>query len=184
MFKIKTLSFLLLAGILFTTEISAQDLHPSRRPSPLGMARTFVGNTYVKVTFSQPYTRGRDNIFGESADVMHPNGKVWRFGANEPTELSFDGPLKVGDTVIEGGTYSVFVTPGAETWMVHLNDFRGGAATEYKADKNVVSIGVPRKTLDEAVDQLVISFEDVGAGVQMVASWTQWEIRVPIMPAE
>ena len=184
MFRFKTLSFLLLAGILFVTDVSAQDLHPSRRPSPLGMARAFVGDTYVKVTFSQPYTRGRDNIFGASADVMHPNGQVWRFGANEPTELTLDGPLKVGDKTVEAGTYSVFATRGNETWTVHINDFRGGGADGYKADMDVVSVSVPVKKLNEPVDQFVITFEEAGAGVHMVASWTNWEIRVPIMPAE
>ena len=57
-------SMLLLGTWLSTTAIEAQDLHPSRRPSPTGIARTFVGDTYVKVVYSRPYKRGRDNIFG------------------------------------------------------------------------------------------------------------------------
>ena len=181
----KTLGFLLIACTLFMTDAFAQDLHPSRRASPLGMARAFVGDTYVKVTFSQPYVRGRDNIFGDaSSDAMHPDGKVWRFGANEPTELTLGGALKIGDSVVDAGTYSIFVTPGASTWMIHVNDFRGGGANGYKADKNVVSLEVPKKTLDEAVDQFVITLEEAGNGVHMVASWTDWEVRVPIMPAK
>ncbi len=183
MFKFRTLSLLILAGALLVTEAAAQDLHPSRRPSPLGMARTFVGDTYVKVTYSRPYMRGRDNIFGTD-DVMHPNGKIWRFGANEPTELTIHGTLKIGDASVEAGTYSLFVTPGAESWTIHVNDFRGGGANGYKADNNITSVEVPRKSLEEDVDQFTIAFEEAGNGAHMVASWTDWEIRLPIMPAK
>lgn len=185
MLKFKTLGFLLLAGILFSTDVMAQDLHPSRRPSPLGMARAFVGDTYVKVTFGQPYMRGRDNIFGADADgVMHPNGKIWRFGANEPTELTIDGPLKIGGDVVEAGTYSIFSTPGASNWTLHINSLKGGGAGGYKAEADVASFMVPVKRLDEDVEQFVITLEEVGDGLHMVTSWTDWEIRLPIMPAE
>ncbi|MEM8486696.1 MAG: DUF2911 domain-containing protein [Bacteroidota bacterium] len=182
MFKFKTLSILLLAGALFTLDVAAQDLHESRRLSPLGMARAFVGDTYVKVTYGQPYMRGRDNIFGEDG-AMHPNGKVWRFGANEPTELTLGGDLKVGDAVVPAGTYSIFATPGADSWMVHINDFRGGGAGGYKADNNVASFEVPAMTKEEDRDQFGIALEEVEGGLHMVAGWTNWEIRVPIMPA-
>ena len=185
MLKIKTLGFVILAAVLFIPEVAAQDLHPSRRPSPLGMARAFVGDTYVKVTYGRPYMRGRDNIFGDaSANVMHPNGEVWRFGANEPTEITLGGALKVGDTVVDAGTYSIFATPGASSWMIHFNDFRGGNAGGYKADQNVASVEVSAASLDEDVDQFTIALEEADGGVHMVASWTDWEVRVPIMPAE
>ena len=105
----------------------SQDLHPSRRLSPLGMARGFVGEVYVKVTFGQPYTRDRDNIFGQGEDVMHPDGKVWRFGANEPTEITFSGPVSVGGTRVDAGTYSIFAVPG-DTWSLHFNSLKGGGA--------------------------------------------------------
>lgn len=182
MFKYRTILFLFVAGALFTTDVFAQDLHPSRRASPLGMARTFVGDTYVKVTYGQPYMRGRDNIFGSGEGIMHPDGNVWRFGANEPTELTLGGTLSVGGTEVAAGTYTIFATPGAENWMVHINDYRGGNAGGYKAENNLASIEVPRISLDEDVDQFTIAFVEAGAGVHMVASWTDWEIRVPIMP--
>lgn len=182
MFKLKTLSIFLLAGILFTLDVAAQDLHSSRRLSPLGMARAFVGDAYVKVTFGQPYMRGRNNIFGEDG-AMHPNGKVWRFGANEPTELTLGAALKIGDTVVPAGTYSIFATPGADSWMVHVNDYRGGGAGGYKAENDLASIEVPVMTKDEDQDQFAIALEEVDGGLHMVAGWTNWEIRVPIMPA-
>jgi hypothetical protein len=40
-----------LAGSVFVT---AQDLHPSRRPSPMGMARITLGDAYVRVVYGRP----------------------------------------------------------------------------------------------------------------------------------
>src|SRR5436190_22473137 len=59
----------------------AQDLHPSRRPSPLGMARITLGDAYIRIVYGQPYKRGRTNIFGskESGAVV-PYGERWQIG--------------------------------------------------------------------------------------------------------
>ena len=65
----------------------AQDLHPSRRPSPIGIAKTHLGDTYVKVTYGRPYVRTRQ-IFGantDSTEFLTPYGQIWRTGANEAT---------------------------------------------------------------------------------------------------
>ena len=173
-------------GFLLIPEVAvSQDLHPSRRLSPLGMARGFVGNVYVKVTFGQPYTRERDNIFGDGEDVMHPNGEVWRFGANEPTEITFSGPVSVGGKRLEQGTYSIFAVPGESMWSVHFNDLQGGGANEFDAANDVAVIEVTPSSLseEEVADQFTISLEEQGDGLHMVASWTDWKLEVPIMPA-
>ena len=68
----------------------AQDLHPSRRPSPIGIAKTHLGDTYVKVTYGRPYVRNRQ-IFGtntDSTEFLTPYGQIWRTGANEATEIT------------------------------------------------------------------------------------------------
>ena len=162
---------------------NAQDLHPSRRLSPLGMARGFVGEVYVKVTFGQPYTRGRDNIFGQGEGVMHPDGEVWRFGANEPTEITFSGPVSVGGTRVEGGTYSIFAVPGSSLWSLHFNTLRGGGAGDFDASNDIAVVEVTPSNSDEEMDQFVITLEEQGDGLHLVASWTDWKLEVPIMPA-
>ena len=76
---------------------AAQDLHPSRRPSPVGIAKTFVGDTYVKVTYGRPYTRNRA-VFGDPADgatYLVPFGHRWRTGANEATETTSSSAVNV-----------------------------------------------------------------------------------------
>lgn len=170
-------------ALLFAMDVQAQDLHPSRRLSPLGMARSFVGDVYVKVTFSQPYKRNRDNIMGEGEDYMHPHGEMWRFGANEPTEITFSGPVMVGDTRVEAGTYSFASVPGASSWKIHLKDTRGGGAGGLGDAESIAMLDVPVTTLEEEADQFTIALEEQGDGLHMVTMWLDWKLEVPIMPA-
>ena len=178
-------TLLLIMSMSMATEWSvAQDLHPSRRLSPLGMDRAFVGDTYVKITFGQPYKRGRDNIFGEGDEVLHEYGEIWRFGANEPTEITFSGPVEVAGTRVEAGTYSIFARPGVESWTLYFNSLKGGGAGDYEAANDVATVEVVPSELAEEEDQFNISFEEQGDGLHMVTHWLNWQLEVPIMPAQ
>lgn len=186
--QFRTLFPLVLFGAMMlaqgSPEAGAQDLHPSRRLSPLGMARTFVGEAYVKVTFSRPYQRGRDNIFGAGDDAMHPYGKIWRFGANEPTELTVSAPVSIGGSRLEPGTYSLFVTPGENEWKLHVNDLRGGGAGDYDAARDLAVVSAAPSSPAESVDPFTIRFEKADEAVHMVAEWMDIQLRFPLTPAE
>ncbi|MDH3402519.1 MAG: DUF2911 domain-containing protein [Acidobacteriota bacterium] len=175
----------------------AQDLHPSRRPSPMGLARTHVDDAYVSITYSRPYKRGRDNIFGTAeSGALVPFGEVWRTGANEATQLTATRDVLLGGQRLPAGTYSVFSTPGADSWKIHLNSrlgLNGTAARNpetgefedaYSAENNVLELEVAPGSLAEEVDQFTISFEDQEDGsVHMVWRWITTEIRVPVASA-
>ena len=176
----------------------AQDLHPSRRPSPMGMARiTLDGGTYVSVVYSRPYLRGRDNIFGtEESGALVPFGVVWRTGANEATQLTSTGDLVVGGEELAAGTYSLFTTPGPEEWMIHFSStlglsgtgtFENGEFTPVDvAATSVLDLTVKPSTLpeDQEVDQFTISFEPrEEGGADMVLRWQRTEVRVPVAEA-
>lgn len=194
------LNRLVLAAVACTIALpmvaEAQDLHPSRRPSPLGLARTTVGDTYIKVHYGRPYERGRDNIFGtKESGALVPFGEVWRTGANEATEITFSGDVTVGGHALAAGTYSVFTTPGPEAWQVHFNRTLGMSGTGMFVDgkftpvdigtSNVVSIEVPVTTLaeDAKVDQFTIAFGAMEGGTTMAMRWIRTEVRVPIAVA-
>ena len=129
-FFVSSLVLVALAALVLPEIAAAQDLHPSRRPSPMAMARTHVGDAYVRVVYSRPYLRGRDNIFGTAeSEALVPFGQIWRTGANEATEITTTKDLKIGDQVLPAGTYSLFTTPGAESWKVHFNSRLGLSGT-------------------------------------------------------
>lgn len=192
------LSLSLVIGVLLVSDLAlTQDLHPSRRPSPMGMARTMLGDCYVKVVYSRPYKRGRDNIFGtEEEKALVPYGKLWRTGANEATEITVTKDVIVGGKKLAAGTYSLFTTPGPEKWTVHFNTALGMSGTGYfnpetgefkegySPENDIVVVTAPVKKLDEEVDQFTISFEKAGEGADMILKWIKTEIRVPVKVAE
>lgn len=187
-------------------ELVAQDLHPSRRPSPMGLARTHVGDAYVHVVYSRPYKRGRDNIFGtEESGALVPWGKRWRLGANESTELAVNQDVMVAGQKLPAGIYSVFATPGEKEWTIHFNSAlelfgpgmgrnpeTGQFEDAYDPENNVVNATVPVGKVAEGegegdhneVDQFTISFDGQDDGsTHMVLRWITTEVRVPISAA-
>lgn len=177
-----------------TAPASAQDLHPSRRPSPIGIARTHIGDTYVKVTYGRPYMRGR-SIFGTPGDTVTylvPFGEVWRTGANEATELTTTGPLMVAGNRLEAGTWSIFTVPGPQTWSIRFNPALGLDGTNrfdeatgefspgYDASRDVLRVDVPAGTTGEVVDQFTMTFERTAGGADLVLRWERTEVRIPV----
>lgn len=187
----------LAAALVAPLVMSAQDLHPSRRPSPLGWARTTIGKTYVSVTYGRPYKRGRNNIFGtKESGAIVPFGERWRTGANEATEITITGNVLIGGKPLPAGTYSLFTTPGPASWTVHFNSRLGLDGTGTFADgkftpvelgpTDVLVLTVPAVQLPEnkEVDQFTIDFERTGAGADLVLRWIRTEVRVPMaLPA-
>lgn len=177
----------------------AQDLHPSRRPSPMGMARTTLDDgTYAQIVYSRPYERDRDNIFGtKESEALVPYGEVWRAGANEATTFTSTGDLTVAGEELAAGTYSFFTTPGPEEWKIHFNSTLGLSGTQrynpeteemepgYLPENDVLTATVAPTTLpeEEKVDQFTISFEETEAGVDMVLRWIRTEVRIPMAAA-
>ncbi len=191
---IRKTSIMIMAVLCFATTdmVLAQDLHPSRRPSPIGIAKTYIGDTYVKVTYGRPYMRNRQ-IFGvntETTEFLTPYNEIWRTGANEATEITTTGPLSVAGNTLAAGTYSIFTEPGPTEWIIHFSPFLGldgtghfNAETQvftevFDPDQDVLVITVPSSLLEDSVDQLTLVFEDVAGGALLVLSWENTEVRI------
>lgn len=174
--------------------VAAQDLHPSRRPSPVGIAKAHLGDTYMKVTYGRPYMRGRA-IFGDASGdetFLVPFGELWRTGANEATEITVTGPVRLAGETLPAGTWSVFTIPGPETWTVKFNSQVGMDGTgvldpasmsfteTYDSAEDVLELEVPVSPLDEDVDQFTITFEPAQAPTHLVFQWERTALRIPI----
>jgi len=173
---------------------TAQDLHPSRRPSPIGIAKTHLGDTYVKVTYGRPYLRNRQ-IFGtntEETTFLHPYGELWRTGANEATEITTTGSLRIAGNALAAGTYAIFTEPGATAWVIHFSPQLGldgtGRLDEagnftpdvYDPGQDVLVVTVPATILEEPAEQFTISFDKTAGGTHLVLQWEKAEVRIPI----
>lgn len=130
----------------------------------------------IKVIYARPQKKGRE-IFG----VLEQYGKVWRFGANESTEIKFFDKAYINGKKIKAGSYSLFAIPNKNSWTIILNSQtdRWGAFT-YDPTKDVLRVEVPVKTLTKPVEYFSITFADVANTVVLVAAWDKVQVEVPI----
>lgn len=157
---------------------------PGPRPSPMALARTWVkqhsdskDSTYVKVHYSSPQKRGRV-IFGN----LVPYGQLWRTAANEASEVTLTGDLRVGDRKLKAGTYSLFSIPGQDSWTVIFNRGLGQNGTgRYNAADDALRIDVPAMTMDTIHEAFTITFEDAEAGANLVLMWDRTRVVVPLL---
>jgi hypothetical protein len=185
---------LTLAALLALVAMPAlsQDLHPSRRPSPMGLARTTIDDTYISVVYSRPYKRGRANIFGTAeSEALVPFDQPWRTGANEATQITLTGDMQVGGQALAAGTYTLYTVPGAESWTVHFNSVlglngnarrnpeTGSFETVELGPTDVLVVTAEPGTLEEEVDQFTIAFADSEGGADMCLRWILTEVCVP-----
>jgi hypothetical protein len=77
--------------------------------SPLDSADVSLGDTHIKIVYSSPFVRGRQ-IWG----VVVPYDSVWRTGANAPTALTTDGPIRIGNVSLPAGGYVLRSIPTEE----------------------------------------------------------------------
>ena len=165
----KLFSFTLLL-LLGATTIFAQDMAKEKqRASP----HETVTGPNVKVTYGRPYKKGRD-IFGG----LEAYGKVWRLGADEATEITFDKGVVFGGRQVSAGTYTLFAIPEKDEWTIILNkELHQWGAFKYDQSKDLLRVKVHAKHLDNVVEQLTITPREH----ELVIEWDHTNVTVPIM---
>ncbi|GCC50259.1 DUF2911 domain-containing protein [Chryseotalea sanaruensis] len=135
-----------------------------------------MGLTDVKIDYARPRTKGR-KIFGESADVLVPDGKIWRTGANNGTKITFSDDVTVEGTKVAKGEYLLFTWPGANEWTVSLyKDLSIGGNTDgYKAENEVAKFKVKPAKLTEKVDMFTMNITDLSDDSKTAKIEIAWE---------
>lgn len=157
--------------------VSAQEAIPPK-PSPTAIVTMKFDETYVKITYSQPHKRGRQ-VFGS----LVPYGQVWRTGANEATEITTTGDLKIKDQVLPAGTYSIFSIPEKDKWTIIFSSQVGlWGAYNYNQQLDVMRIEVPVKEItgNKVWEPFTIEFEQNNDTANMVMLWDQTRVEIPI----
>jgi Protein of unknown function (DUF2911) len=150
---------------------------PQVRNSPIVIANLKTAeNNYVKCTYGQPLKKGRV-IFGE----LVPFGKLWRTGANEATEITFTTNIKIGETSLSAGTYTLFSIPDKDNWTIILNSELGqwGDFT-YSSAKDVLTYKASVSRNSDIYEGFTVQFEDKKGGFDMNLLWDDTKITVPI----
>jgi len=144
--------------------------------SPRASVSQQVGTVMVTVDYSSPGQRDRD-IFGS----LVPWGELWRTGANAATTLTVDGDVMVQGEALPAGTYSVFTTPGEESWSLMLNTDAGASTGSYDADNDALTVELSPEE-GPGRERLTWLFEDTTDDeTTLVLEWAG--TRVPVTVA-
>jgi hypothetical protein len=172
---LKLTSIVFFSTVLLASGAFAQD--KSKRPSPPDSAAAKIGAANVSINYSSPSLKGR-----KIGTDLAPYGKVWRFGANEPTIFTTDKDIKVEGKTLHAGKYAVFAIPNENEWQILFSSVipswgitRTGETT-YDPANNVLTANVKPKTSTQTYERWKIEFAKPG----MVCHWGNVEVPVAI----
>jgi hypothetical protein len=150
------------------------------RPSPLDSVTFAMGAGHAKLCYGRPSAGGVPKIGSE-----FPFGAPWQMGANEPTTLHVDFPVRVGSVDLEPGSYSLYVIPEAGDWtvVVNANPSRWGLPIDAEVRAaDLGSFALTPSPLAEYVDRLTFRFETHGPlEGGLVYSWERTSLMIPLV---
>ncbi|MBI3483216.1 MAG: DUF2911 domain-containing protein, partial [Bacteroidetes bacterium] len=151
---------------------------------PLSPSQTITYSYHgldLKLVYCRPFKKAR-LIFGQSKDgALVPNGKYWRLGANEATEITFSMDINVVGKPLKAGSYRLYAVPKELSWEISFNNELGKwGYDEPDYSKDVLKINVPVERSPSETEQFTISFNNDSTGVNMNLDWDKTHLRVPI----
>ena len=132
----------------------------------------------IKIVYSRPYKSGRE-IFGELIKF----GEVWRVGANEEAEITFYQNVKIGETNVKAGTYTLFVIPNEKSWTVIINkDVNIWGAYKFNEANDVARVNVPVSESDDVIENFSIAMVDKGENTAHINfGWDKTFVALPVV---
>jgi hypothetical protein len=164
-------------AVLMSSNVTAQKF-PDLDKSPLDVAMypsDFKEPVKtIKVVYSRPQLKGR------TVSSLAPEGKVWRTGANEATEITFYKDVKLGDTKIKAGSYSLFTIPEKDSCTIIINkDLNAWGAYSYKEENDVARLKVPVTQGADSLEAFSMVFTKGDKGAVLNLGWDKVRVAVP-----
>lgn len=130
----------------------------------------------TRVVYSRPQKNGR-TIFGDLLEY----GKVWRLGANEATEIEFYQNVKINNTKIKKGRYTMYCIPYAEKWTLIINKENDTwGSFKYDSKKDIAKIDLPVQKETEITEAFSMVFEKAASGINLIIAWDDIKVTMPI----
>jgi hypothetical protein len=186
--KMKKLLLICSVALFCTVTIFAQSPIPALAKSPMFMSTYPAGFGILKIQdkVTEPlaariiYSRPQKNnraIFGGLVEY----NKVWRFGANENTEIEFFTDVTINNIKVKKGRYSMFAIPTKEKWTLIINkDLNSWGEYKYEQSKDVLRVDAPVQTSTEIAEVFYIYFDKAKNGFALNAGWDNVKIILPI----
>ena len=145
--------------------------------SPLDMIEFPTSNSetnkLIRVLYSRPQLNGRD------ITKLVPDGKLWRVGANEATELTLYVPMQVGGKILEAGSYTIYAIPNLDKMTIIINKATHvWGSYSYNESLDIARVDVPISESIESLEALSMAFEATGTGVNLYAGWETYRVMV------
>lgn len=163
-----------LTSLACTVLLAASSL--AQMPSPAETATATLNGKTITVKYGAPSMRGR-KIMGE----LVPYDKVWRTGANDATTFDTAANLKIGNTSVPAGSYTLYTLPGASQWMLIVNKQTGQWGTKYDQSQDLARIPMKSAKLSSPQERMSISFENThGNSTELHVKWENTDESVTI----
>lgn len=151
------------------------------RASPLASVDVRVGDGAVRVCYGRPAMRGRA-VFGQ----LVPFDSLWRTGANEPTRLYTNRPIRLAGIPLAAGRYSLYSIPRPERWEVFVSRSILHWGNDLSSSVRAAEVGrtvVPAERLAVPVETLTIGAHPDGNGAVLYLDWEATRISLPLEAA-
>ncbi|MEO7977140.1 DUF2911 domain-containing protein [Flavobacterium sp.] len=163
--------------MLLSSNVNAQKF-PGLDKSPMDVASYPTdykdASKIVKVTYSRPQLNGRD------VKTLVPDGKVWRLGANEATEITFYKDMKLGDKKIKAGTYTLYALPENDSFTLIISkDLNVWGSYSYKEENDIARLKVPMTQAAESLEAFSMVFTKADKGVVLNLGWDKARVAIP-----
>lgn len=159
------------------TNTNAQKF-PALDKSPMDMAA--YPNDYKDANKTARIIYGRPQLKGRSLDELTPAGKVWRTGANELPEVTFYKDVKLGNTKIKAGSYSLLTIPDKDSYTIIINkDLNVSGSAAYSDKNEVARLKVPVTQGEESLEAFSMVFTKGDKGIVLNLGWDKVRVAVP-----
>ena len=149
-------NFIFSLCLLLSFNIFSQIQTPA--PSPATNVQQTIGLTDITLEYARPSVRNRV-VFGN----LVPFNKIWRTGANENSIISFSTSVKIGDTDVPAGKYSVYTIPNENSWeFILYSDYNNwGLPSDWDENKVVVRQKFTPIKLENKMESFKFALDDL-----------------------
>jgi hypothetical protein len=161
----------------FSIQATAQSFtNLDRSPLDISYARPErMADPDIRIIYSRPQLKGR------AVEDLVPNGKIWRTGANETTEITFFKTVMIEGRRIEAGTYTLYSIPGNRSWTIILNSKRNTwGAYAYDDQLDIGRFEAKVEVNENPVEAFSIAFDRNETGYTLFFGWGETLVSLPI----
>ena len=147
--------------------------------SPLDMvnfpASSQVQDKVVRVLYSRPHLKSRD------LKTLIPNGKLWRTGANESTEITFFKDVIINSKKVPSGRYTLYTIPDEAIWTIIINKkVNTWGAYAYDSSQDLLRVKVPVEYSNENLEAFSITIKGKDSGAFLHLGWDNLRVNLPM----